>query len=40
MRTPTKLTSGAEESLPAGTTVALRGQVRTMSESFTRLGIH
>lgn len=28
-----------EKNLPVGTTLALRGQVQTMSESFTRLGI-
>ena len=34
-----KIMSKAEDSLPVGTTLALRGEVQTMSESFTRLGI-
>jgi CzcA family heavy metal efflux pump len=34
-----KAMSKAEDNLPVGTTLALRGEVRTMSESFKRLGL-
>jgi multidrug efflux pump subunit AcrB len=34
-----KIMRDAEKTLPTGTTLALRGEVQTMSESFTRLGI-
>jgi CzcA family heavy metal efflux pump len=34
-----KIMHDTEKTLPTGTTLALRGEVQTMSESFTRLGI-
>jgi len=34
-----KIMDKAEDTLPVGTTLALRGEVKTMSDSFTRLGI-
>jgi multidrug efflux pump subunit AcrB len=34
-----KIMDNTEKTLPTGTTLALRGEVQTMSESFTRLGV-
>jgi multidrug efflux pump subunit AcrB len=34
-----KIMDDMEKSLPVGTTLALRGEVKTMSDSFTRLGV-
>ena len=34
-----KIMKKAQDDLPVGTTLALRGEVKTMSDSFTRLGI-